>query len=94
MCNRVKKDVLPTVQLLCRDINNDVRACICSQLRYIAEGLAGDLMKLLPFLIELADDEESNVRQAAVQTIGHLLPHLQPGLTITHELKTLYQNTN
>ncbi|XP_031778902.1 serine/threonine-protein phosphatase 4 regulatory subunit 4 isoform X2 [Nasonia vitripennis] len=74
----VKKDVLPTVQLLCRDINNDVRACICSQLRYIAEGLAGDLMKFLPFLIELADDEESNVRQAAVQTIGHLLPHLQP----------------
>ncbi|XP_011493807.1 PREDICTED: serine/threonine-protein phosphatase 4 regulatory subunit 4-like [Ceratosolen solmsi marchali] len=74
----VQKEILPMVQSLCQDINKDVRACMCLQLRHVGQNMGSNIMKLLPFLIELANDEESNVRQAAVQTIGHLLPQLQP----------------
>ncbi|KAJ8681033.1 hypothetical protein QAD02_016820 [Eretmocerus hayati] len=76
--NSVKKDVLPTVHTLCQDVNSDVRACIALQMRFVAESLGNNIMKTLPFLVELANDEESNVRQAAIQTIGYLLPLLQP----------------
>ena len=78
--NRVKKELLPTIQSLCQDVNNDVRACICLQLRYVAGSLDDDVMKLLPSLVGLASDEDSNVRQAAIQAIGHLLPRIKPGM--------------
>ncbi|KAK0179491.1 hypothetical protein PV327_005238 [Microctonus hyperodae] len=80
----IKKDVLPTVHSLCQDVNSDVRACVCLQLRYVAEGLGSESVKsaLLPSIVELASDEESNVRHASVQTIVYLLPHLQPGKTL------------
>ncbi|XP_058804971.1 uncharacterized protein LOC131672055 [Phymastichus coffea] len=71
------KDVLPTAQSLCQDVSDDVRACICLQLRFIGDSMAEDVVKLLPLLVQLAGDEESNVRQAAIQTIGHLLPRLK-----------------
>ncbi|KAK0172362.1 hypothetical protein PV328_005690 [Microctonus aethiopoides] len=76
----IKKDILPTVHSLCQDVNSDVRACVCLQLRYVAEGLGSESVKsaLLPSIVELASDEESNVRHASVQTIVYLLPHLQP----------------
>lgn len=72
---------MPTVHSLCQDVNSDVRACVCLQLRYVAEGLGSESVKsaLLPSIVELASDEESNVRHASVQTIVYLLPHLQPG---------------
>ncbi|XP_043490793.1 serine/threonine-protein phosphatase 4 regulatory subunit 4-like isoform X2 [Polistes fuscatus] len=75
----VQKEVLPTVQSLCQDVNSEVRASICLQLRFVAEGLGPESLKsaLLPSLVELARDEESNVRYASVQTIVYLLPHLQ-----------------
>ncbi|XP_012275461.1 serine/threonine-protein phosphatase 4 regulatory subunit 4 isoform X4 [Orussus abietinus] len=74
----IKKEVLPTVQSLCQDVSSEVRACICLQLRYVAEGLGTEHLKplLLPSLVELASDEESIVRHASVQTIVHLLPQL------------------
>lgn len=78
--NSVKKDILPTIQSLCQDVNSDVRAHVCVQLRYVSESLGDDTMKLLPFFVELASDEASNVRQAAVQTIGYFIPHLQTGI--------------
>ncbi|XP_029174252.1 serine/threonine-protein phosphatase 4 regulatory subunit 4-like isoform X6 [Nylanderia fulva] len=75
----IQKEVLPTVHSLCQDVNSDVRANICLQLRFVAEGLGAESVKpaLLPSLVELASDEESNVRYASVQTIVYLLPHLQ-----------------
>ncbi|XP_011335620.1 serine/threonine-protein phosphatase 4 regulatory subunit 4 isoform X2 [Ooceraea biroi] len=75
----IQKEVLPTVHSLCQDVNNEVRASICLQLRFVAEGLGAESVKpaLLPSLVELASDEESNVRYASVQTIVYLLPHLQ-----------------
>ncbi|XP_043276579.1 serine/threonine-protein phosphatase 4 regulatory subunit 4-like isoform X2 [Venturia canescens] len=75
----IKKEVLPTVHSLCQDVNSDVRACICLQLRYVAEGLGPESVKpaLLPSIVELASDEECSVRHASVQTIVHLLPQLQ-----------------
>lgn len=78
---RIQKEVLPTVHSLCQDVSSEVRASICSQLRFVAEGLGAESVKpaLLPSLVELASDEESNVRRASVQTIVYLLPHLQEG---------------
>nr|XP_050848751.1 serine/threonine-protein phosphatase 4 regulatory subunit 4-like isoform X3 [Vespula vulgaris] len=75
----IYKEVLPTVQSLCQDVNSEVRASICLQLRFVAEGLGTESLKsaLLPSLVELARDEESNVRYSSVQTIVYLLPHFQ-----------------
>ncbi|KAL0122348.1 hypothetical protein PUN28_007226 [Cardiocondyla obscurior] len=75
----IQKEVLPTVHSLCQDVNSEVRASICLQLRFVAEGLGAESVKpaLLPSLVELASDEESSVRYASVQTIVYLLPHLQ-----------------
>ncbi|XP_018045216.1 PREDICTED: serine/threonine-protein phosphatase 4 regulatory subunit 4-like isoform X2 [Atta colombica] len=75
----IQKEVLPTVHSLCQDVNSEVRASICLQLRFVAEGLDAESVKpaLLPSLVELASDEESSVRYASVQTIVYLLPHLQ-----------------
>lgn len=58
-----------------------MRTSICLQLRFVAEGLGAESIKpaLLPSLVELASDEENNVRYASVQTIVYLLPHLQEG---------------
>ncbi|XP_076653835.1 serine/threonine-protein phosphatase 4 regulatory subunit 4 isoform X2 [Halictus rubicundus] len=75
----IQKEILPTVHSLCQDVNSEVRASICLQLRFVAEGLGAESVKsaLLPSLVELASDEESNVRCTSVQTIVYLLPHLQ-----------------
>ncbi|XP_024884755.1 serine/threonine-protein phosphatase 4 regulatory subunit 4-like isoform X3 [Temnothorax curvispinosus] len=75
----IQKEVLPTVHSLCQDVSSEVRASICLQLRFVAEGLGAESVKpaLLPSLVELASDEESSVRYASVQTIVYLLPHLQ-----------------
>lgn len=78
---RIKKEVLPTVLSLCQDVNNEVRACICSQLCFVAEGLGAESTKqiLLPSLVDLASDEDAFVRKESVPTIVALLPLLQLG---------------
>ncbi|XP_076233070.1 serine/threonine-protein phosphatase 4 regulatory subunit 4 isoform X5 [Calliopsis andreniformis] len=93
----IQKEVLPTVHSLCQDVNNEVRASICLQLRFVAEGLGAESVKpaLLPSLVELASDEESNVRCTSVQTIVYLLPHLQEDTiksTIVPLIKKLCEN--
>ncbi|XP_014477914.1 PREDICTED: serine/threonine-protein phosphatase 4 regulatory subunit 4-like isoform X2 [Dinoponera quadriceps] len=81
----IQKEVLPTVHSLCQDVSSEVRASICLQLRFVAEGLGAESVKpaLLPSLVELASDEESNVRYASIQTIVYLLPHLQEDIIKT-----------
>jgi serine/threonine-protein phosphatase 4 regulatory subunit 4 len=78
---RLKKEVLPLIHSLCQDVNYEVRACICSQLHYVASSLDTETVKpvLLPSLVELASDEESHVRLEAVETIVNMLPNLQAG---------------
>lgn len=90
---RIQKEILPMVHSLCQDVNSDVRANICLQLRFVAEGLGAESAKpaLLPSLVELASDEESNVRYASVQTIVYLLPHLQEGEFYKQYFKELFQ---
>jgi len=68
-----------------------VRTSICSQLCFVAEGLGTESIKpaLLPSLVELASDEESNVRYASVQTIVYLLPHFQEGEFYKQCFKTI-----
>ncbi|XP_076756066.1 serine/threonine-protein phosphatase 4 regulatory subunit 4 isoform X3 [Xylocopa sonorina] len=94
----IQKEVLPMVHSLCQDVNSEVRASICLQLRFVAEGLGAESVKsaLLPSLVELASDEESNVRCASVQTIAYVLPHLQEDTiktTIMALVKKLCEST-
>ncbi|XP_017767085.1 PREDICTED: serine/threonine-protein phosphatase 4 regulatory subunit 4-like isoform X2 [Eufriesea mexicana] len=94
----IQKEVLPMVHSLCQDVNSEVRASICLQLRFVAEDLGAESVKsaLLPSFVELASDEESNVRCASVQTIAYLLPHLQEDTiktTIVPLVKKLCENT-
>lgn len=78
---RLKKEVLPLIHSLCQDVNYEVRACICSQLHYVARSLDAETVKpaLLPSLVELASDSERHVRLEAVETIVNMLPNLQAG---------------
>lgn len=43
----VKRDILPITQSLCQDCNHEVRAAICAQLSYVAEGILKRLSRKL-----------------------------------------------
>ncbi|XP_063920691.1 serine/threonine-protein phosphatase 4 regulatory subunit 4-like isoform X2 [Zophobas morio] len=74
----VKTFLLPAVQSLCQDCFQDVRATMCSQLHFIAQGLGESLVKtsLLPSLVELASDDNMAVRSAAVASAVLIIPYL------------------
>ncbi|XP_054017864.1 serine/threonine-protein phosphatase 4 regulatory subunit 4 isoform X2 [Dryobates pubescens] len=71
----IKREILPLVKSLCRDVEYEVRACMCQQLEHIAQGVGTELTKtvVLPELVELARDESSSVRLAAFETLVNLL---------------------
>ncbi|XP_014233336.1 serine/threonine-protein phosphatase 4 regulatory subunit 4-like isoform X2 [Trichogramma pretiosum] len=78
----LRDEILPAVQSLCRDTNNDVRACMCLQLHLLVKGLSNeDSSKLLSLVIEMVNDEQSNVKLAAVRTVGEIV-FLLPSDTI------------
>ncbi|KAL0281131.1 UNVERIFIED_CONTAM: hypothetical protein PYX00_002216 [Menopon gallinae] len=74
----VKKDILPVVHSLCQDVNEAVRASICSELHHVAKGLPAEMVKpaLIPILVELGRDETVQVRVEATETIVHMIPFL------------------
>ncbi|KAK6645033.1 hypothetical protein RUM43_001309 [Polyplax serrata] len=78
----VKKDILPVVLSLCQDVNETVRACICSQLHIVARGIPPDMIKsaLIPILVELGRDETVQVRVEATETIVKIIPFLNQEL--------------
>ncbi|XP_076441962.1 serine/threonine-protein phosphatase 4 regulatory subunit 4-like isoform X2 [Babylonia areolata] len=78
----IKKEILPVVQQLCQDVEHEVRACMCSHLDTVARGLGLENTKsaILPELVELTNDEESNVRIAGLDTIVNILPMLDDEL--------------
>nr|XP_002737817.1 PREDICTED: serine/threonine-protein phosphatase 4 regulatory subunit 4 [Saccoglossus kowalevskii] len=71
----IKKEILPLVTSLCQDVDYDVRGCMCRQLDAVARGLGLESTKsaILPELVELSNDEESFVRQVALETVVSLL---------------------
>lgn len=78
---RIKKEILPLVQSLCQDVEYEVRACMCRQLDLIAKGLGLESTRcaILPELVELANDEESSVRLAGLDTVVSVLGLLDNG---------------
>ncbi|XP_076314655.1 serine/threonine-protein phosphatase 4 regulatory subunit 4-like isoform X1 [Tachypleus tridentatus] len=74
----IKKEILPVVQSLCQDVDFEVRGCMCRQLDAVARGIGLEATKsaLLPELVELANDEESHVRLAGIETVVRMLPML------------------
>lgn len=71
----IKKEILPTVQSLCQDVDYEVRGCMCRQLDAVARGLGLEATKsaILPELVELANDEESYVQLAGIETVVNML---------------------
>ncbi|PRD30499.1 UNVERIFIED_CONTAM: Ppp4r4 [Trichonephila clavipes] len=75
---RIKKEVLPVVLSLCQDVDFEVRGYMCRQLDIVAKGIGLEATKsaILPELVELANDEETFVRLAAIETVVQMLPLL------------------
>ncbi|CAH1113299.1 unnamed protein product [Psylliodes chrysocephalus] len=75
----VKKDVVPVTQSLCQDCLYEVRAAMCVELPNVAKGLGNEAnvkLCLLPCLVELSNDENMQVRAAAVNAAVLLIPYL------------------
>uniref|UniRef100_A0A3Q3NEC8 Protein phosphatase 4, regulatory subunit 4 n=1 Tax=Labrus bergylta TaxID=56723 RepID=A0A3Q3NEC8_9LABR len=93
--HRVKNELLPLARSLCQDVEFEVRACMCRQLESIARATVDDTRtELLPELVELAEDEESNVRLAAFDTIINLMEMMDSAMVVfaetAHFLSELY----
>ncbi|CAG9855810.1 unnamed protein product [Phyllotreta striolata] len=75
----VKKEIVPVTQSLCQDCLYEVRAAMCSELCNVAKGLANEKnveASLLTCLVELSNDENVQVRAAAVNVAVALIPYL------------------
>ncbi|XP_076036119.1 uncharacterized protein LOC143022060 isoform X2 [Oratosquilla oratoria] len=74
----LKTEVVGVVQSLCQDVSGEVRANMCAQLAPVARGLGLDSTKthILPELVDLCADEETNVRLAGIHTVVHIIPLL------------------
>ncbi|CAL4097287.1 unnamed protein product, partial [Meganyctiphanes norvegica] len=74
----LKTEVVGVVQSLCQDVCGEVRGSMCSQLAAVARGLGLDATKthILPELVDLCSDEETNVRLAGINTVVHMIPLL------------------
>ncbi|TRY77320.1 hypothetical protein TCAL_11644 [Tigriopus californicus] len=71
----VQQEVLPTTLALCQDPEPEVRFCMCRHVGFVSRGVGLDITKaaILPQLVELSNDEKSQVRLAAIETVVHLL---------------------
>jgi len=71
----VRQEVLPSTLALCQDVESEVRNCMCRHLALVARGIGLELTKsaILPVLVELSNDESSDVRLSAIETVVHLL---------------------
>nr|XP_053639069.1 uncharacterized protein LOC128693421 [Cherax quadricarinatus] len=74
----LKTEVVGVVQSLCQDVCGEVRGSMCSQLAAVARGLGLDATKthILPELVDLCSDEETNVRLAGINTVVLMIPLL------------------
>jgi len=68
--NTIKKELVPTMRQLCQDVDQDVRSCMCLQLQDVAFSFGPTDTKglIMDEIVELAADEESQVRVAAFDT--------------------------
>jgi hypothetical protein len=71
----LRQDVLPTTLSLCQDIDWEVRHAMCRHLALIARGVGheGTKSMIMPQLVELSNDEVSDVRLAAIEAVVNLL---------------------
>ncbi|XP_042903187.1 serine/threonine-protein phosphatase 4 regulatory subunit 4 isoform X2 [Parasteatoda tepidariorum] len=78
----IKKEVLPVVLSLCQDVDFEVRGYMCRQLDIVAKGIGLEATKsaILPELVELANDEETFVRLASIETVVQMLPLLDDAI--------------
>ncbi|EFO86041.1 hypothetical protein CRE_02278 [Caenorhabditis remanei] len=70
--NEIRKDLCPIVTTLCKDANSNVRVAVAQRLFVIANSLKNshDVVSfLLPSYVHLLNDEEMNVREAAMNSL-------------------------
>lgn len=70
--NEIRKDLCPIVTTLCKDANSNVRVAVAQRLFALANALknAHDVVScLLPSYVLLLNDEEMNVREAAMNSL-------------------------
>jgi hypothetical protein len=68
---RVDAELVPKIKILCQDTDYEVRCEMCNQLEIVARsvGLSACTRELVPEYLELLNDEEDMVREAAVVSI-------------------------
>ncbi|CAD5216327.1 unnamed protein product [Bursaphelenchus xylophilus] len=74
----VKKDIAPCIQMLCQDPAPAVRTEVAKRLSVIARALnnsSESVSLLLPSLIELCKDDDSQVRESILTTLVVCLPY-------------------
>ncbi|CAA91051.3 Serine/threonine-protein phosphatase 4 regulatory subunit 4 [Caenorhabditis elegans] len=70
--NEIRKELCPIVTTLCKDANSNVRVAVAQRLFVIANALKNshDVVScLLPSYVHLLNDEEMNVREAAMNSL-------------------------
>ena len=74
----VRQEVLPVALALCQDAEFEVRHCMCCHLGFVAHGVGVEVVEatVLPQLVDLGNDENCEVRLAAIEAVVHLLPLL------------------
>jgi hypothetical protein len=68
LLHRVVQDLIPKIKVLCQDTDYEVRCEMCNQLEIISRAVGLDVCvsELIPEYLELLNDEEDGVREAAV----------------------------
>ena len=71
----LRQEVLPTSIALCQDVDGEVRHSMCLHLALVAKGVGLEATKamILPQLVELSNDEVTDVRLAAIEAVVNLL---------------------
>lgn len=71
----VRQEILPVALALCQDTEVEVRHCMCCHLGFVAHGVGVEVVEatILPQLVDLGNDENCEVRLAAIEAIVHLL---------------------
>ena len=71
----VQQDVIQKNLDVCQDIDWEVRHAMCRHLALISRGVGQEATKamIMPQVVELSNDEMSEVRLAAIETVVNLL---------------------
>uniref|UniRef100_A0A1I7UYS4 TOG domain-containing protein n=1 Tax=Caenorhabditis tropicalis TaxID=1561998 RepID=A0A1I7UYS4_9PELO len=95
--NEIRKDLCPIVITLCKDANSNVRVAVAQRLFVIANALKNShdvVSSLLPSYVHLLNDEEMNVREAAMNSLTDSFSLFTRGLVIQSIKNSIISNSD